>query len=874
LLYAGNVNGRASQEVGFLFRSNIAVGDTGIFFVQLTHWDGFATILDGQGIVTFSSPAVINWTTFNLPITYFTGITPDTLQIVGLSSQSIVLGTPLPIPGSELELDSLVINTVDVGVIALDAPLTGCALSATESVTIEVENFGIATVTAIPVAYSMNGGPAVVDTLFTTLAPGATALFTFATTEDLSVIGAYNFDAWTADPFDIDLSNDSLIGEVVDNLPIISTFPYLQDWEAEPLCGVACGTPCNLVGAWTNPGGDDIDWTIDEDATTSLGTGPAVDHTTGLATGNFIYTEATGGCNPGATARLESPCFDLSVLTNPTLVFWYHMFGAGMGNLYVEVDSGAGYVAIDSIIGQQQTASTDPWLMRTVNLSAYTGIISIRFFGVTGVNFESDMAIDDIEIFQPPPNDVGVIAIDAPVSGCGLTATESVTIRVRNFGSSAVDSIPVTYTINGGPVVNDTIFPTLLSGDTAIFTFGTTADVSAAGTFIFDSWTNLLGDANNGNDSTLNYVVTNDIAVTIFPYLEDFESGTLGGFSNSATVGTLVWFNTAIRGTDAGHSNTQSAYFGNPVDTTYNTGATEGSLLTLPCLDFSTLTNIRLSFNYFLETEQFGGFDVAEVLISTDGVAFTALADNQGIGNLVDASGVWQNMILDLSVYAGNPTVYLRYSFNTIDNFANAFEGFYVDDINIYEQLADDVGVIAIDAPLSGCGLTASETVTVRVTNFGSVSQDTIPVSFNVDGGPAVTDTIFATILAGDTASFTFSGAADLSTPGPHSLDSWTSLTGDITLGNDSTVNIIVTHQIPVTVFPHFEDFEAQALCLGACAAACPLTVNWSNATNDIIDWTANEGPTSSGGTGPTVDHTTGLATGNYLYTEASGGCK
>ena len=44
---------------------------------------------------------------------------------------------------------------------------------------------------------------------------------------------------------------------------------------------------------------------------------------------------------------------------------------------------------------------------------------------------------------------------------------------------------------------------------------------------------------------------------------------------------------------------------------------------------------------------------------------------------------------------------------------------------------------------------------------------------------------------------------------------------------------------------------------------------NWTQSTTDTFDWSWNQGPTPSGGTGPTGDHTTG--SGGYLYTEATG---
>ena len=74
-----------------------------------------------------------------------------------------------------------------------------------------------------------------------------------------------------------------------------------------------------------------------------------------------------------------------------------------------------------------------------------------------------------------------------------------------------------------------------------------------------------------------------------------------------------------------------------------------------------------------------------------------------------------------------------------------------------------------------------------------------------------------------------------------------------------------------VTVFPHEEDFEGTPTCSTFCGAACSLNTSWKNTGGDDIDWTADNGGTSSFNTGPSQDHNPGTSSGIYLYTEASG---
>jgi hypothetical protein len=104
------------------------------------------------------------------------------------------------------------------------------------------------------------------------------------------------------------------------------------------------------------------------------------------------------------------------------------------------------------------------------------------------------------------PNDVGITGITSPNSGCGLTSQETITVSVTNFGSAAQSNIPVSYTINGGNPVNETLTASLAPNATTNYTFTTKANLSAINTYNLVASTNLSGDAqvsNNVNSKTV-----------------------------------------------------------------------------------------------------------------------------------------------------------------------------------------------------------------------------------------------------------------------------------------------------------------------------------------------------------------------------------
>ncbi len=232
-------------------------------------------------------------------------------------------------------------------------------------------------------------GPCVADDIFYGFSP------TLGTAYDVAGPVAYTYSAYKIEPRDA--------SDIVE----AGTGPALDvDFEA--------GLPAD----WIQDTGDDFDWTWDADGTTSSGTGPSGDHTTG--SGYYMYTESSA--NYLHTANLLTPSLNVGAMGAPNLVFWYHMYGAAMGTLNIDVseDGGTNWTNAWSESGDHG----DVWLMGSVSLSGYTSPLVIRFQGVTGSSYTSDMAIDDVwvgDMAYPPSPTTPVyppdLATQAPVDG-------------------------------------------------------------------------------------------------------------------------------------------------------------------------------------------------------------------------------------------------------------------------------------------------------------------------------------------------------------------------------------------------------------------------------------------------------------------------
>ena len=179
----------------------------------------------------------------------------------------------------------------------------------------------------------------------------------------------------------------------------ITVFPLLEDFETFTVGTNSTG----YKNGWsTSPANTEsqFSWNVWQGETPTANSGPAVDHTTGTATGKYIFTEASYGF-AGEMANVYSPIYDFAGISEPQISFWYHMYGSDIGQLHLDINTGSGWIndIVPALVGQQQTSQDDAWLETTVNLTIYSGqTVKFRFRGVRGNGWIGDMAIDDVSL--------------------------------------------------------------------------------------------------------------------------------------------------------------------------------------------------------------------------------------------------------------------------------------------------------------------------------------------------------------------------------------------------------------------------------------------------------------------------------------------
>ncbi len=286
----------------------------------------------------------------------------------------------------------------------------------------------------------------------------------------------------------------------------ITTFPFYEIFETFPTCGTACTAVCGTVNGWVNETSDNADWGARLGTTPSSNTGPIGDHTNGV--GKYMYTEASFCFSK--TAILTTPCLDLTVMNAPTLEFYYHMYGQAMGSLHIDIWYGCQWVLdIWTISGQQQNNSSSPWTKAIVNLIPYKNVTKIRFRSITGLQLQSDIAIDDVKISDPIVNDAGVLSIDKPVSPV-ISGNQAVKATFKNFGLANLTKVKVGWSVNGvtQPAFNwsGILIPGAVADSVQIGTYNFQSGIS-----VIKAWTynpNDTADQWNINDTAMSKVIS------------------------------------------------------------------------------------------------------------------------------------------------------------------------------------------------------------------------------------------------------------------------------------------------------------------------------------------------------------------------------
>lgn len=712
--------------------------------------------------------------------------------------------------------------------------------------------------------------------------------------------------------------------------PSVFMAPYSTDFEGISLGNLATYENCWTTNVSSNPRWEAEDATTGFNENSS-GTGPLVDNTQGGGVGGtYMFLETSSPSGLGDTNVLYSPAIDISPLTNPLLSFYYHMHGATMGDLRVWAeDTGGNRIPLDSLNGQQQLAQADAWLEMQIPLTLPAGVYRFLMEGVGGTSFTSDMAIDDFSILEAPScfASSGLTTISTTNNSATITWT-------AGTGTSYdVEYGPAGFTPGTGTIINslnDTLTIGNLMAATAYDFYVTdscgSAGISATagpGTFatspcavseqcvylvdLYDTF----GDGWNGaaitfwqsgvpvgtlganfatgssfNDSIVlcdnisTYVTLsaaggfpNEVEVVVIqpngdtaavhvavgglvtgdtlmnfttncspcgtyvaPFFESFElnSPSIACWTNETVSDTaLAW------GLGAGSSGgAVSAPYAGALNAVYvsqgPSGAGDTTRLVSPVLDLTTLVSPQLNF-WYAQEDWFGDQNITNVYYRTSATAaWTFLwgdASNQP---------AWTNAIVNLP----NPSATYQIAIEGINNWgrANVVDSLMITDAAIVCSLPDSVMASNITTTNADISWQSGTNASTSFIEYG-------PVGFTPGTGAIVSPATSVTTLSSLMPGTLYEACV---------YDICSAL-GDTSMAACVT---FATLCAPINTYPYLEDFDA--------GVVPPCYSESTTGASGTYTWRANSGTTTSGATGPNVDHTTGTSAGYYMYVEAS----
>ncbi len=709
---------------------------------------------------------------------------------------------------TDVGLDEVSVSPLipDAGVTKILAPVSGCAIAANSDMIVRVKNFSSLPITDIPV-HSIAG----VYTITSTLQPGDSIDFNVGTVT-IPAGTVSNLKFYTTLTGDIFPMNDTLKVKLTSYAPI-NTFPFLEDFETGTTPYFA------LQGA----------------ANAKLTINPVLGN---LGSYGLLMTGLVAGTWPGNTGQSTTPAqafayadhagkaysaciVDATTLSNPELKIdlrmgnsagWAYSYFRLVVNDTVPLADNNGIINFNSA-----TNNSDPYLTHSFDLSAYANTqfkltfqSACKYDNTNGQNgFGDNVYLDNIRIKQKVANDAGLISILSPVSSCGLSGSELISVNIGNYGYDSLYSIQVYYSINGGTVVTETFNLMLAPGGDTVYTFVAPVNLSIPGIY---NITISLGQDLDPSNNSMQISIINTPFINNYSYFENFE-GTNSGWSSGMLSGANDWqLGTAAQATiNTAHSGTNAWMTG--LTANYHDNA--NCYIQSPCFDFTTLVNPMLSVWLNLKTEL--NYDAMILESSDNGGAWTKVTGGTGFYNNTSTQGNltppkwsgsttgWTQFTTSVSSFAGSPKVQFRFRF--VSDYVQNDEGVAIDDFNISEK-SPDLTLRSIIEPASGCDLLSPSPVSISVSNYGFMRTDSLITRLKVDNGAYVYETHHDTLQAGQTKTINLTGTASLTPAGEHHLTVGISNPFDPYHWNDS-LNVTVFSTMPIANPPVLTDFEA-----------------------------------------------------------------
>lgn len=788
----------------YLNCSNPGAKNLSFYYINPSGSDQISISLSTDGGASFTPLGVVGLST---------AWTLKTLSLGTLTSPTCVIrftGT------SDYGMDDMGIDQVQVAPpVALDAGLTAIVAPASSlpsgnyPVKVNIKNFGTDVLTSATLQWSVNG---VAQSPYN----WSGSLAALAVVDSVQ-IGTFNFSGGlysirvnTALPngsTDGDHSNDTLVKDVV--VVQYAAIPFHENFDGAWISKMDSLDVPSLY--WSNtPVTGNNSWRRDDEgssanwaAATGGGYAPAGANTTAHSARFHTYY---------ATAASQG-IFELNInLNSPggkSLSYYYiNTDGTDQLQVFLSTDGGSTF----TLLSTRMLSAT--WTKYVENLGSSTASNAIIRFVATSDFGNTDLGLDEVKV-EIAGNDLEMVSVDAPVSGCSLGNNEEVTITLRNTGIGVEHHFPVSFSVNGS-TVTETYTASLSPGNTGIYTFLQTADLSGNGSHTIEAWTALAGDSDHSNDTVQTTVVSVQ-PINTFPFAEGFESGNpFFILTDTLQSGARIAMGKGVANSHGLQltGGQQGIWAAGTGETTTPTEAwdlyKEHQAKAVTCLvDATTLSAPELKLDLRQTNTAGTRYSWFRVLVN-DSIQLSDTSGTADFNPLTYNSDLFKTRVFDLQAFAGSVfTLSLQSSCKYDSTFDGVGDNAFIDNILIRNRPNHDLLISTWNGPFGGICNLGTDSIRVSVKNPGVSSESNIPVKYSVNNGSTwVSDMIADTLHPGDSVNFTFQVPADFSAPAAYPCLVALGLPTDEDRSND-TIHYVVNSLPFISSFPYAQNFES-----------------------------------------------------------------
>lgn len=355
-----------------------------------------------------------------------------------------------------------VIAPVDMEVVEIISPASGSGLEQ-EEVTVSVRNSGLEAVSSFVLRLTVDEGTAVEETVSQELQARASMEYTFAAKADLSNPGEHKVKVEVVSDGDLVASNNSLEKTVYNAKPL--SLPYHCDFnEASDMEAwiVIDANEDGMTWEWEAADPDDEEYYKAEPGNSGS---VKIDYAYSTPKDDYLIT----------MSPLQIPAGDNHIS------FWYRGGWGTWGIESMKVLWGKSSDPAEmEVLGEYMDFVKNEYEQVAINFNvAEEGDYYFAFYACSPAN-QMNINIDEVEVktgkFAGMP-DIAVTKVVLPTSGCGLNDA-AIGAEISNIGMADVNSITLSYSVDGGTAVEETFAQPLAMGETRIFTFSQTADFS------------------------------------------------------------------------------------------------------------------------------------------------------------------------------------------------------------------------------------------------------------------------------------------------------------------------------------------------------------------------------------------------------------